>query len=162
MTKKGYCWSFSFTRPHPYIWQSLVAPVSDEIELIFLLVSVMVLCFWFSIRILRRHWCGCSAVPIPNEGLLRVLCAACEQRHKKPWGSEGTWVGQMTQTGQNYIPHHKKSCPVYKLGGPVQMGQITTGKWAGHQLAGGEILFCITSFSWALFLSLIFTTSSIK
>lgn len=44
---------------------------------------------------------------------------------------EGLWPGELIQTDQKNIPHHRMSCPLYKMGKLTRMGQFLCRDWMG-------------------------------
>lgn len=70
---------------------------------------------------------------------LSVSCSANEEEHKRNW--EGPYLGQVTQTNQRDIPHHRMPCPVYKLGGlPGRVADLGLGMWVWNHSVGSEQL----------------------
>lgn len=56
---------------------------------------------------------------------LCLLCSTCERVHKKKLGGSTAGKGELAK---RVIPHHKMSCPVYKLGSYLNQGSgIGTG-----------------------------------
>lgn len=108
--QKVDCQSKAFS--HPSLGAGLLLA---WIELIFLILGNLVLCFGFSIMMLITYQCFCcsSVVLKISQGVLHCPCSASEQRHKK-WGS-------ITQTADlkwsKGFLIHKTSSPVCWWGG---------------------------------------------
>lgn len=108
-------------------WEEDGVLLSAAIELIFFLLSGMVLHFVFRITIIltaHRWFSCCIAVLAQHWGFFRFLyCSASEELrvHKKLGG--GTESGQQTQTSQRDIPCH------LALHETIELGELARKGW---------------------------------
>lgn len=77
----------------------------------------------------------------PKSRTLFLFLSPLRRYTNKSW--EGAFLAQVTQSGQKDIPHHRTSCPVYKLGElPGRGASRSVGMESGIWSAGGEYLYC--------------------
>ena len=108
------------------------------------LVPGTVLCFEFSMQrtsINTDVFSCCSVVFRLKSRIFQLLMPSQRESWRGTSSWEGTQPGHLTQTGQQGIPDHVTSCPVYKLGG-VGLGGIAARELRGHWLASGEQRHC--------------------
>lgn len=75
-------------------------------------------CFGFSMRIMLVVTEQC----LPQIKDFWVSHALPESRCTRC--CEGSWPGELTHTDQKNIPHHRMSCPLYKMGKLTRTGQF--------------------------------------